>query len=110
MSGRVDVIIHDKAIEVKRKSVFSSSYTCALPSLKGGTVAFKVSAGQTTGFKLSCLDDKAMPVVKTSGASLGDSMDSIGKLEIAEEYAGRQEVRDEIVVIALSLTNPNVTG
>lgn len=110
MSGRVDVVIQDKAVEVKRKSVFSSSYRCALPSLQGGTVTFKVSAGQTQGFKLSCLDDKAMPVARTSGASLEDSMNSIGKLEIAEEYAGRQEVRDEIVVIALSLTSPNVAG
>lgn len=110
MSGRVDVVIQNKTIEVKRKSVFSSSYTCALPSVQGGTVTFKVSAGQTKGFKFSCLDDKAMPVARSSGASLGDSMNSIGKLEIAEEYAGRQEVIDEIVVIALSLTNPNVTG
>ncbi|KAK6007605.1 hypothetical protein QM012_004419 [Aureobasidium pullulans] len=110
LTSRIDVVVQNQAIEVKRKSVFSSSYTCALPSLQGATVIFKVSAGQTQGFKLSCLDDKAMPVVRTSGASLGDSMNSIGKLEIAEEYAGRQEVRDEIVVLVLSLTSPNVTG
>ncbi|KAH0162236.1 hypothetical protein KCU67_g6028, partial [Aureobasidium melanogenum] len=110
MSGRVDVVIQGKAIAVKHKAVFSSSYICALPSLQGRTVTFKVSAGQTKGFKVSCLDDKAMPVARSSGASFGDSMSSIGKLEIAEEYAGRQDVRDEIVVIALSLTHPNLTG
>ena len=110
LTSRIDVVVQNKAIEVKRKSLFSSSYTCALPSLQGATVTFKVSASQTKGFKLSGEDDKAMPVVRTSGAPLGDSMNSIGKLEISEEYAGRQKVRDEIVVLALSLTSPNVTG
>ena len=110
LSSKVDFVFRDKAIEVKRKSVFSPSYTCALPSLQGGTVTFKVSAGQTQGFKLSCLDDKALPVARSSGASFGESMNSIGNLEIAEQYAKRQDVRDEIIVIALSLTHPSLTG
>lgn len=110
LSSSIDVVVRGQQIQLKRKFLISSTYTYSSPALHGATMTWTISVGLTKGFKYVCVDDKSLPVAKSSGASIKDRWNSIGHLEFAEQYAQREDIRDEVTVIGWSLTHANLNG
>ena len=110
LSSSIDFVVRGQQIQLNRKSLMSSTYTYSSPALNGATMTWSISVRLTKGFKYVCVDDKSLPVAKSSGASIKDRWNSIGHLELAEQYAHREDIRDEVAVIGWSLTHANLNG
>ncbi|KIN03545.1 hypothetical protein OIDMADRAFT_51505 [Oidiodendron maius Zn] len=108
LSSRITIRLHGQDFDLTSRGMWKDGYTYASPTRNGEKMTWK---GEKRQFDLNivCLDEKALPVARTSFASW--SMTKAGIIELADKNVMNEgPERDEIVLTALAMAQQRLTG
>jgi hypothetical protein len=107
LSSRIDIRLHGQEIELNSRGFLKDGYTYVSRARPGATMTWK-SKSKLNYLELVCLDERAIPVARTSFPSW--SLTSAGTIELAgEETVKRGREMDEIILTGLAMMQQRMT-
>lgn len=101
LSTAIDVELRGQPVQLKVTSKWKqNAYTYSSPAFNGQTLTWKVKHGCKTSDWV-CLDERSLPIARVSVNFL--IWKEVGKLDIIGEFAEKQDMRDEVMAMAVTM-------